>query len=152
MTRCWATTVVVAADPTIAPVTASTVVWGRLSSLMAACWRTKHHAGQYVGQVLSATSGVSVLSDAGGVAGTFHGTLAEFARELLTAVSVKDLTEITDLGGTHAIASYAAAGDAGVLTVSNGTQSGMLHLSGQLTGPTFHATSDGHGSSLIALP
>ena len=93
-----------------------------------------------------------MLSDVGGFGATFQGTLAQFARVLLTGLSAKDLIDITDLGSTHAIASYTGSGAAGVLKVSNATQNGELRLSSQIAGASFHVAPDGHGGSLISLP
>ncbi len=146
------TTVTSAADPTIAPVTAVT-----LGTEATQFVHASGAAGPSIvqasakDQVLSAASGASVLSDAGGFGATFKGTLAEFARVQLTGLSAKDLIDITDLGSTHAMASYTASGAAGVLNVSNATQSGELHLSGQIAGATFHVAPDGHGGSLISF-
>ena len=69
----------------------------------------------------------------------------------LTALSAKDLIDITDLGSTYAMAGYTGSGDAGVLNVSNATQSGELHLSGQIAGATFRVAADEHGGSLISF-
>ena len=77
--------------------------------------------------------------------------MAQFARVLLTGLSAKDLIDITDLGSTHAMASYTGPGDAGVLNVSNATQNGELHLSRQIAGATFRMAADGHGGSVISF-
>ena len=146
------TTATSAADPTIAPVTAVT-----LGTEAAQFVHASSAAGPSIvlasakDQVLSAASGASVLSDVGGFGATFQGTLAQFARVLLTGLSAKDLIDITDLGSTHAMASYTGPGDAGVLNVSNATQNGELHLSRQIAGATFRMAADGHGGSVISF-
>ena len=146
------TTATSAADPTIAPVTAVT-----LGTEAAQFVHASSAAGSSIvlasakDQVLSAASGASVLSDVGGFGATFQGTLAQFARVLLTGLSAKDLIDITDLGSTHAMASYTGPGDAGVLNVSNATQNGELHLSRQIAGATFRMAADGHGGSVISF-
>jgi hypothetical protein len=142
-----------AADPTIAPVTAAT-----LGTEPAQFVHASAAAGPSINQasakdqVLNAASGAGVLSDAGGFGATFQGTLAQLARVQLTGLSAKDLIDITDLGSTHAIASYTGSGAAGVLKVSNATQNGELRLSSQIAGASFHVAPDGHGGSLISLP
>ena len=141
-----------AADPTIAPVTEATL--GTDPALFVHASGTTGPSimqASAEGQVLNAASGAGVLSDAGGFGATFQGTLAQFARVQLTGLSAKDLIDITDLGSTHAMASYTGSAAAGALKVSNATQSGELHLSSQIAGATFHVASDGHGGSLISL-
>ena len=86
------------------------------------------------GQVLSAAAGANVLSDAGGFGAVFEGTLAEFANTLLAGVSAKDLIDITGLNSANVTTSYAGSGNAGVLYVSDGAQSGEIYLSGQAHG------------------
>jgi hypothetical protein len=101
--------------------------------------------------VLSAASGAGVLSDAGGLGATFQGMLAEFANELIAGFSTKDVIDITDLNSATASVSYAGSGSAGVLYLTDGTQSGELYLSGHLTNGTFHVASDAHGGARIAF-
>ena len=119
-----------AADPTIAPVTAATFGTepAQFVHASAAAGPSINQASAK-DQVLNAASGAGVLSDAGGFGATFQGTLAQLARVQLTGLSAKDLIDITDLGSTHAIASYTGSGAAGVLKVSNATQNGELRLS-----------------------
>ena len=103
------------------------------------------------GQVLSAASEASVLSDAGGLGAIFQGVLADFAKELIAGFSAKDLIDVTDLNDANASASYAGSGSAGVLHLTNGTQSGELYLSGQLAGGSFHLSPDSHGGTQIVF-
>jgi hypothetical protein len=103
------------------------------------------------GQVLSAASGANVLSDAGGFGVTFQGTLAEFADELISGFSAKDVIDVTDLNSATASVSYAGSGSAGALYLSDGMQSEGLYLSGQLAGGSFHVTSGTHGGTQIAF-
>jgi hypothetical protein len=86
------------------------------------------------GQILSDAPGVGVLSDAGGFGVTFQGTLAELAQELFSGFSAKDLLDITNLSGANVSTCYAGSGSAGVLTLTNGTQTGELYLPGSLAG------------------
>jgi len=50
-----------------------------------------------------------------------------------------------------ATAIFSGSSTAGVLHVSDGSQTDAIQLSGQISGGVFHVTSDGHGGSLIAL-
>ena len=103
------------------------------------------------GQTLSAGAGVGTLSDASGFGVTFQGILAQLAQEQISGFSAKDLIDITDLAAATVSTSYAGTASAGVLSLTDGTQTGQLHLSGQLGLGNFHATSDGHGGTDIAL-
>jgi len=103
------------------------------------------------GQVLSAAAGADILSDAGGVGAVFQGTLSQFANMLLAGVSSADLIDVTGFNPADVSTSYAGSADAGVLYLSNGTQSGEVYLSGRLGGTAFGTASDGHGGTLISL-
>jgi hypothetical protein len=94
---------------------------------------------------------VAELSDAGGFGVTFQGTLSELADALIAGFSAKDLIDVTGLGGATVSASYAGSGSAGVLTLTDGTQSGALYLAGQLAGGSFLVSPDGHGGMQVAL-
>jgi hypothetical protein len=98
------------------------------------------------GQTLS---GTDVLSDADGLGAIFQGTLAALVNEAIIGFSGKDVIDVTDLNSATASVSYNGSGVAGILTVSDGTHSGMMWLSGQISGAGFHVTSDQHGGSLI---
>jgi hypothetical protein len=99
------------------------------------------------GQVLSGAPGANVLSDADGLGVTFQGTLAQLVGEAIAGFSAKDVIDITGLNAAAAAVSYAA----GVLQVSDGSQSGTIPLTGQIAGGRFTATPDTHGGALIAL-
>jgi len=103
------------------------------------------------GQVLSATAGADVLSDAGGFGVIFQGTLADFANALISGASTKDLIDITDLDSATVTTSHAGSASAGVLYLTDGAQNGELYLAGQLAGGSFHVASDGHGGTQIAF-
>jgi hypothetical protein len=143
-------------DPTVAPVAIGTTAAGTMQFIYAA-GADVQTVGQTVlqadapGQVLSAASGVDVLSDVGGFGVTFQGTLADFSNELIAGFSAKDLIDITDLNSATVSTSYAGSGSAGVLYLTDGTQTGELYLSGQISGGSFRVTSDAHGGTQIAI-
>lgn len=97
------------------------------------------------GQVLSAGA-ADVLSDADGLGATFLGSLAALTNSAITGFSVKDVIDVTGLNAASASVNYSG----GVLRVGDGTQSGAIPLSGNVTG-VFHVTADGHGGALIGL-
>jgi hypothetical protein len=137
--------------PTVAPVAIGTTEAGTMQFIYSGADGQTVLQADAPGQVLSAASGANVLSDAGGFGATFQGTLAEFANELISGFSAKDVIDITDLDSTTASVSYAGSSGAGVLYLTDGTQSGELYLSGQLAGGSFHVTSDAHGGTQIAF-
>ncbi len=104
---------------------------------------------------LSATDPGLILTgslQAGGQVGspvTMVGALADFDGDTITNFAAQDRIDITDVGSTLATLAYTdtAAGD--VLTISAGSASASLHLSGGLSGGVFHAVSDQHGGTLI---
>ena len=63
---------------------------------------------------------------------TFRGTLAQFANVLISGFSARDLIDIIDLNGATVSTSDAGSGSAGVLYLTDGTQTGELYLSGQI--------------------
>jgi hypothetical protein len=139
-------------DPAVAPVAIGTTEAGTMQFIYGA-----GTGGQTAlqadapGQVLSAASGVDVLSDAGGFGVTFQGSLSEFAHELISGFSAKDLIDITGLDSATTSVSYAGSGHAGVLYLTDGVQGGELYLAGQLTGGSFHVAADPHGGTQIAF-
>jgi hypothetical protein len=100
------------------------------------------------GQVLSAAPNVNVLSDAGGFGVTFLGTLSQLANETITGFSAKDVIDVTGLN--NATATFTGSVSNGVLSLSDGTQTGNIQLSGQISGG-FQMTSDKHGGSLVTM-
>jgi hypothetical protein len=64
-------------------------------------------------------------------------------------------TNSIDLAGftlTGAKASYSGTTAAGVLTVSNGTQTAKIHLIGDYLGSSFTLAGDGHGGTTVKDP
>ena len=120
-------------DPAVVPVGIAATAGDTTQFIYAAGAQTVLHATA-AGQVLDAAPGVAELSDAGGFGVTFHGTLPELAAALIAGFSAKDLIDVAGLGGAGVSASYAGSGSAGVLTLTDGTQSGELFLAGQLGG------------------
>ncbi len=103
------------------------------------------------GEVLTAATGVAILSDPGGFGVTFQGTVAELANALISGTSATDLIDITDLNAATVSASYAGSARAGVLFLTDGTLSGELYLAGELAGGSFRVSSDAHGGTQIAF-
>ncbi len=138
-------------DPAVAPVAIGTTAAGTLQFIYADAGGQTVLQADAVGEVLRAGSGANVLSDAGGFGVTFRGLLPDFANELISGFSAKDVIDITDLNSATVATSYAGSGSAGVLYVTDGTQSGELYVAGQLAGESFRAGPDGHGGTQIAF-
>jgi hypothetical protein len=138
-------------DPVVAPAGIGTTEAGTMRFIYADAGGLVVLQADAAGQVLSAASGADMLSDAGGFGVTFQGSLAEFGTELISGFSGKDLIDITDLDSVTVSTSYAGSGNAGVLHLTDGSQSGELYLAGQLADGSFHASSDGHGGTQIAF-
>jgi hypothetical protein len=139
------------ADPTIAVAAIGVTEAGTMQFIYADAGGQTVLQADAAGEVLRAGPGANVLSDAGGFGVTFQGLLADFANELISGFSAKDVIDITDLNSATVATSYAGSGSAGVLYVTDGTQSGELYVAGQLAGGGFHAASDGHGGTQIAF-
>jgi hypothetical protein len=76
----------------------------------------------------------------------FSGAVAGFSH---TGANSIDLAGFTKTG---AKASYAGTTVSGTLTVTNGTQTAKVHLTGDYTAATFTLASDGHGGVLVKDP
>jgi hypothetical protein len=137
-------------DPATAPTAVGATDAGTMRFIYAGGGQTVLQADA-PGQVLSAASGANVMSDAGGFGAVFQGSLAQFANELIAGFSAKDLIDISGLNSAAVSTSYAGSADAGVLRLTDGTQSGELYLAGELAGGSFRAASDGHGGTQIML-
>jgi hypothetical protein len=98
-------------------------------------------------QVLQATGGITTMSDPNHLGAVFQGALVALSDVLISSFSTKDKIDVTNVAG--ATARYTGTDQAGTLLVSNGTISGSIHLSGQLSGAAFHVASDQHGGSII---
>ena len=79
---------------------------------------------------------------------TYTGTIAGFS---LTGATSLDLRDISFISGTTK-ATYAGTATSGTLTVSDGTHTAHIKLTGDYLGSTFTPSSDGHGGTRIVDP
>jgi hypothetical protein len=103
------------------------------------------------GDVLTAGSGGEILSDAGGFGASFRGSLGALSGNLLAGFSSKDVIDVSGLDAAHTTLSYAGSSAMGVLTLSDGRQTGELYLAGALSGGSFHVASDALGGARITF-
>jgi len=78
---------------------------------------------------------------------SYGGTITGFSK---TGGTSLDLRDIGFVSSTDATFSGAASG--GVLTVTEGTHTAHIRLSGDYTASTFTASSDGHGGTIVVDP
>ena len=78
---------------------------------------------------------------------SFTGTVSGFS---LTGWTSLDLTDIGFVGAGEA--TYSGTASSGVLTVSDGTHTAHIHLTGDYRNSTFVAASDGHGGVIVHDP
>jgi hypothetical protein len=88
--------------------------------------------------------GVLELADAT----TYTGTITGFAKTSITSL---DLTDITFTSGTTK-ATYSGTATSGVLTVTDGTHTAKIDLTGDYLTSTFTVASDGHGGTTVTDP
>lgn len=86
------------------------------------------------------TSGDLVLDQSRG----FTGVVSGFSASVGTSL---DLRDIGFVGANEA--TFSGSATAGVLTVSDGTRTAMIHLAGDYLSAHFTAASDGHGGVLV---
>jgi hypothetical protein len=91
---------------------------------------------------VSGATGVLELADWTGFTGTVGGLS-------MTGTNSIDLAGFTLTG---AKVGYAGTTASGVLTVSNGTQTAKIHLTGDYLTSTFTLSSDGHGGTTVKDP
>jgi hypothetical protein len=77
----------------------------------------------------------------------FSGTIAGFSKTGATAIDLEDIA-FTD----KTTASYSGTATSGVLTVSDGTHTARITLTGDYLGSTFDAFTDGHGGTTVVDP
>jgi len=82
---------------------------------------------------------------------TYAGTMATLAGDVLSGFTAGDAIDITDLYGGCASLSFVKSGSGGDLTIANGSQNVMMHVSGPLPSGGFSIASDQHAGSLIVF-
>jgi hypothetical protein len=101
-------------------------------------------------QTLESIGGKDTLIGASGFGDTFLGTAAGFSGDVIKGFGGSDGIDFTDLiYATLKPLAYAGNTTSGKLTVTDGTHSGSLTLSGSYTLASFTPISDGHGGTLI---
>jgi hypothetical protein len=102
--------------------------------------------GAAFGENVTFTKGVGVLelADSQGYTGRISG----FAN---TAVTSLDLDDIAFTSGVTK-ATYSGAAASGTLTVTDGTHTARIKLTGNYTASTFTVASDGHGGTTVVDP
>jgi hypothetical protein len=91
----------------------------------------------------TSTSGVLELAKSQ----TYAGTITGFSK---TGTNSLDLGDITFSAGTKA--TYSGTAISGVLTVTDGTHTAKIKLSGNYTASTFTVSNDGHGGTKVVDP
>jgi hypothetical protein len=78
---------------------------------------------------------------------TYTGTISGFSKTGATSLDLLDITF-----GTGTKATYSGTATAGTLTVTDGTHTAKIKLSGNYTTSTFDVSSDGRGGTMVADP
>jgi hypothetical protein len=99
------------------------------------------------------TEGVTFAAGSTGVLGlahsqTYGGTIAGFSK---TGANALDLGDIAYVKGTT-IATFSGTATSGTLTVTDGTHTAKIKLTGDYRTSVFTTSSDGHGGTLVVDP
>jgi hypothetical protein len=79
----------------------------------------------------------------------FQGITANQNGDSIGNWSAADSLDLTDLAFGSAHLSYSQGSNAGTLTLSDGTHTALVSITGTFPGTGFHLASDGHGGTLV---
>ncbi len=105
---------------------------------------TANFSGAFNQNVVFGTSGTLELAHST----AYSGVVSGFSKTSTTAL---DLDDIAYSAGTTT-ATFSGTAASGVLTVTDGTHTAMIKLSGDYTASSFTVSSDGHGGTTIVDP
>ena len=100
-------------------------------------------ASAYLGTIsFAGATGTLIIDQASKFGGTISGQLA-----------IGDVIDLADIsGGADATIAYSGANSSGTLTVSDGTHTASIALTGNYSLANFTASSDGHGGTIVVDP